>query len=84
MIQGFDGLVTLKRAAFLRPVQIMRQFISNHDTLIRPYHRYEGLSRARKIAGNIKRQQLSLVIYKPSIGHMRICGYEGLRFDGLK
>jgi len=58
---GYAGLDTLKRAAFLRPVQIMRQFISNLDTPIRPYHRYEGLSRARKIAGYRKGYPLLLV-----------------------
>lgn len=58
---GYAGLDTLKRAAFLRPVQIMRQTISNHDTPIRPYHRYEGLSIGRKSPGYIKRYPLSLV-----------------------
>ena len=58
---GYAGLDTLKRAAFLRPVQIVRQTISNLDTAIRPYHRYEGLSIGRKIRGNRKEYQLSLV-----------------------
>jgi len=30
---GYEGLVTLKREASLRPVQIVRQFISNLETL---------------------------------------------------
>jgi len=30
---GYEGLVTLIRAGFRRPVQIVRQFISNLETL---------------------------------------------------
>jgi hypothetical protein len=44
---GYEGLVTLIREPLLRPVQIVRQFISNHETQIRSisaYHRFEGLS----------------------------------------
>jgi hypothetical protein len=46
-IQGYEGLDTLIRAAFPRPVQIVRQFISNLDMSICPllaYHNYKGLS----------------------------------------
>ena len=49
-IQGYEGLGTLIRAAFPRPVHIVRQFISNLDTLISrisAYHNYEGLSIAQ-------------------------------------
>jgi hypothetical protein len=53
-IQGYAGLDTLKRAAFLGPVQIVRQTISNLDTAICPYHRYEGLSIAPQKSGNRK------------------------------
>jgi len=63
-ICGYEGLDTLRRAAFLGPVQIVRQTISNLDTQIsriRPYHRYEGLSIGRKIRGNRKGYPLSLV-----------------------
>ena len=45
-ICGYEGLDTLKRADFQGLVQIVRQTIPNPDTLICPYHRYEGLSRA--------------------------------------
>jgi hypothetical protein len=45
---GYAGLDTLKRAAFQGPVQIVRQTISNLDTAICPYHRYEGLSIAQR------------------------------------
>ena len=73
---GYEGLDTLKRAAFLRPVQIVRQTISNLETQIcrvSPYHRYKGLSRPLKNQG-IKR------IYQTSIGSIwSICGYEGLK-----
>jgi hypothetical protein len=63
MMRGYDGLNTLKRAAFLRPVQIVRQTISNLDTAICPYHRYEGLSIGRKIRGNRKGYTISLWLY---------------------
>jgi hypothetical protein len=64
-ICGYEGLDTLKRAAFLRPVQIVRQTISNLDTQIRSisaYHRYEGLSIAAKKSGNRKEYPLSLLV----------------------
>ena len=51
---GYEGLGTLLRAGFQRPVQIVRQFISNHETRIAAYHNYEGLSSALKNQG-IKR-----------------------------
>jgi hypothetical protein len=54
-IQGYEGLDTLIRAAFPRPVQIVRQFISNLDTLIAPYHRYKGLSIAPQNGGESRR-----------------------------
>lgn len=60
-IQGYEGLDTLKRADFLGPVQIVRQTISNLETPICPYHRYEGLSIARKIAGYKEEYPLSLL-----------------------
>ena len=41
---GYEGLDTLIRAGFQGPVHIVRQTISNLETLICPYHRYEGLS----------------------------------------
>jgi hypothetical protein len=44
---GYKGLDTLIRAAFLRPVHIVRQTISNLDMGICPllgYHNYKGLS----------------------------------------
>jgi hypothetical protein len=70
---GYEGLVTLIREPLLRAVQIVRQFISNHETQISrisAYHRFEGLSRALKNQG-IKR------IYQTSIGSIwSICGYE--------
>jgi hypothetical protein len=44
---GLCGLDTLIREASLRPVQIVRQFVSNRETQIcriSAYHRFEGLS----------------------------------------
>jgi hypothetical protein len=44
---GQEGLGTLIRAAFLRPVHIVRQFISNLGigySPIAPYHQNNGLS----------------------------------------
>jgi len=51
---GYEGLDTLLRADFQEPVQIVRQTISNLDTLICPYHRYEGLSIGPQKSGNRK------------------------------
>ena len=67
---GYEGLDTLIRAGFLRPVQIVRQFISNLETQISAYHANKGLSSALKNQG-IKR------IYQTSIGSIwTICGYK--------
>lgn len=66
MMRGYEGLDTLKRAHFLRPVQIVRQTISNLDTQIcriRPYHRFEGLSIGRKKRRNKERHTISLLAY---------------------
>ena len=55
---GYEGLDTLIRAAFLRPVHIVRQTISNPDTLISriyAYHNYEGLSIAPQYARESRR-----------------------------
>jgi hypothetical protein len=45
--RGYKGLYIVDTTAFLRPVQIVRQFISNLGMLHSPidaYHRYKGLS----------------------------------------
>ena len=74
---GYDGLDTLIRAAFLRPVQIVRQFISNHDTLIGPYHTYEGLSRA-PLGARVHRRIPNIPI--GITNHISlICGYAGYK-----
>lgn len=55
--RGYNGLVTLKREPSLRPVQIMRQTISNLETgnsLSPAYHTYKGLSRAPQKSGESK------------------------------
>ena len=41
---GLSGLGTLIRAAFQRPVHIVRQFVSNPETQISAYHANIGLS----------------------------------------
>jgi hypothetical protein len=51
---GYEGLDTLIRAGLPRPVQIMRQTISNLDIPISPllaYHNYKGLSSPPKAGG---------------------------------
>lgn len=86
--RGYEGLDTLIRAAFLRPVQIVRQTISNLDTQIRSkasYHRYEGLSIAPQNGGGQRRiHNIPIGITNHISLALGICGYEGLRFDGLK
>lgn len=72
-IQRFDGLSIVNTTAFLRPVQIMRQTISNLDTLISrisAYHRYKGLSRPAKKAGIKNNKPHPWYIHKPYINHM--------------
>ena len=74
--------------ASLRPVQIMRQTISNNDMLNMPdikvwtYHRYKGLSRGPLGAGyreDILDTKYSIYKhYRRYIPDMRIWGYEGL------
>ena len=44
MMRGYEGLDIPYRAAFLRPVQIVRQFVSNRETQISAYHTNIGLS----------------------------------------
>ena len=76
---GYEGLVTLIREPLLRPVQIVRQFISNHETLISAYHRFEGLSRALKNQGIKRITHIPGRITNPISGIWWICGYEGLK-----
>ncbi len=82
-IQRFDGLSIVNTTAFLRPVHIVRQTISNLDTFICPistYHRYEGLSRPAKKAGikNNKPHPWYIQTLYQSYG-----GYGDMRFEGL-
>jgi hypothetical protein len=49
--KGYKGLDIVDTTAFPRPVHIVRQTISNLDTLIAPYHRYKGLSIAAQNGG---------------------------------
>ena len=82
MMRGYEGLDlcgldTLRRADFQEPVQIVRQTISNLDTLICPYHRYEGLS----IAPQNRRESRRIThipgrITNPMSG---ICGYADMK-----
>mgnify|MGYP000850209107 FL=1 len=71
--EGYDGLDIPYRAAFLRPVQIVRQFISNletHISRISPYHNYEGLSRALQKAGDREDTPYPYRYNKPYVLHM--------------
>ena len=59
-MKGLDmkGLGTLIRAAFLRPVQIVRQFVSNRETQIcsiYAYHQNLGLSIAPQFGRESRR-----------------------------
>ena len=93
-IQGYGGLDTLIRAAFQRPVQIVRQTISNLETrisCISAYHNYEGLSIAqhkglsnyivKHLGQGTKKDRLYPYWYnKP---YRWICGYVDMGFGGL-
>ena len=73
--RGYKGLYIVDTTAFLRPVHIVRQFISNHDTLIASYHRYKGLSIA-PIWQGIKKAIPNPIVTNPIC---LICGYKGLK-----
>ena len=84
---GHRGLDTLKRAAFLRPVQIVRQFISNPETQIcriSAYHANDGLSSIPQNGGESRRiNNIPIGITNQLSG---ICGYvgnNGLGYIGL-
>ncbi len=69
---GYEGLDTLIRAAFLRPVQIVRQTISNLDTL------KACISQIQRFVKPLKNQGIKR-IYQTSIGSIwTYAGYEGL------
>ena len=55
--RGYKGLYIVDTTAFLRPVQIVRQTISNLGMVHSPidaYHRYKGLSSLRSRPGYIE------------------------------
>lgn len=85
---GLSGLDTLIRADFLRPVQIVRQFISNPETIISrisAYHTNIGLSIApQKSAGHKRINHIPIGITNPIVGYGRYAGYLGLGYIGLK
>jgi hypothetical protein len=59
----YKGLYIVNTTAFLRPVQIVRQFISNLDMGISPlwaYHNYKGLSSLPQKSGEAERIPISL------------------------
>ena len=79
---GYEGLVTLIREPLLRPVQIVRQFISNHETQIRSisaYHRFEGLSIAPRNGGTKKDNQYPYWHNKPYIWLWRFGRYADIK-----
>jgi hypothetical protein len=82
---GLSGLVTLIREPLLRPVQIVRQFISNLKTgnsRYAAYHENNGLSSTLKNQGSQKDIQ-SYGYNKPYSWHMQILGHIGLGYIGL-
>jgi hypothetical protein len=81
---GYEGLDIPYRAAFLRPVQIVRQFISNHETLIAPYHTYEGLSSILQNGGESRKiTTIPGRITNPISGYAGYAGNKGLGQIGL-
>jgi hypothetical protein len=86
-IQWFGGLVTLIREPLLRPVQIVRQFISNLKTgnsRYAAYHENNGLSSTLKNQGIKKDNQYPYWYNKPHRRICLICGYVAMRFDRNK
>jgi hypothetical protein len=79
-MRGYEGLYIVDTTAFLRPVQIVRQFISNHETRIAPYHTYKGLSIAPQNGGESRRiKHIPIDITNPISWLLSICGYKGLK-----
>lgn len=74
---GLSGLGTLIRAAFQRPVQIVRQFVSNPETQISAYHTNIGLSIAPEKTRESRRiRDIPIGITNPMSG---ICGYVDMK-----
>ena len=86
-MRGYSGLDTLIRAAFLRPVQIVRQFVSNRETQIcrlYAYHNYEGLSIAPQYARESRRiRHIPGRITNQVSGYAGYAGNKGLGQIGL-
>jgi hypothetical protein len=84
---GYEGLSTLKREPSLRPVQIMRQFISNLETgnsLSPAYHANQGLSSIPQYRRGQRRiTNIPIGITNPISGYAGYAGYVGLGFGGL-
>jgi hypothetical protein len=77
-IERFEGLYINKFTALQRPVQIVRQTISNLDMPISPYHRYKGLSSIPNLAGNKEGYTKPLYIQTILLGYMPDMRYKGL------
>jgi hypothetical protein len=93
MMNGYSGLVqkgldTLIRAAFPRPVQIVRQTIPNHETQISrisAYHKNNGLSIPSQNGGEARRTTtIPGRITNPIVGYARYAGNNGLGYIGLR
>ncbi len=81
---GISGLVTLIREPLLRPVQIVRQFISNLETRIAAYHANQGLSSLPQKARESRRiTHIPGRITNPIAGYARYAGNNGLGYIGL-
>ena len=85
--RGYEGLDIPYRAAFQRPVQIVRQFISNLETQISrisAYHRFEGLSSIPQNGGESRRiTTIPGMITNPISGYAGYAGNKGLGQIGL-
>jgi hypothetical protein len=80
---GKEGLGTLIRAAFLRPVHIMRQSISNLGMVHSPidaYHQSKGLSSLRSRPGYIEDTLITIGITNLI---NRLWGYAHMRFGNI-
>jgi hypothetical protein len=80
-IQWFGGLGTLIRAAFLRPVHIVRQSIPNLETgisRISTYHANSGLS-SLPLQARVHRR-ITTIPGRITNQVSGICGYVAMRF----
>ena len=82
-MRGYEGLYIVDTTAFLRPVQIVRQTISNLGMVHSPidaYHRYKGLSIAAQNGGESEEiTNIPIDITNPIYLIQRFGRYEAMR-----